>query len=189
MNTAPPRVTAAAFEYAQLPHCLSFMFSHDLSGTISLSALEVWNLTSESHERPSALAYDCATNRAIFRFAGQIRCGRYRATLLASRIADSDGRQPEQDFEFDFFFLAGDANHDGKVDFLDLQIVAANYHRSGVSFAEGDLNYDGRVDFADLMIVKRNYLRALPGAAVPVKGTPPHLVIPKLKQHRRHRRF
>ena len=93
MDMAAPRVTAAAFEYAQLPHYLSFTFSRDVSGTLTLTALEVRNLTAESDERPIALAYDRATNRAIFGFDGQVPCGRYQATLLASQIADADGRQ------------------------------------------------------------------------------------------------
>ena len=189
MDIALLKVTAATFEYDHLPHCLSFTLSRDVTGTLSLAALEVRNLTAESNERPVALAYDRATNRAIFRFAGPVPCGRYRATLVASRVSDVHGNRPEQDFEFDFFFLAGDANHDGKVDFLDLEIVATNYHRTGASFAQGDLNYDGRVDFADLMIVKRNYLRTLPGAPAPIRGTPPDFVVPKLNQHRRQRRF
>jgi len=189
MGTTLPTITAAAFGYAKLPYSLSFSFSQDVSGTLSIASLQVRNLTAEVDERPAEVAYDHAINRATFHFTGQVLCGRYRATLPAARIADAFGRRLGRDFEFDFFFLAGDVNHDGKVDFLDLEIIAANYHRSGTSFAQGDLNYDGRVDFADLMIVRRNYLRALPGAAAPVTGTPPRFLSPKLKQHRRHRRF
>lgn len=54
--------------------------------------------------------------------------------------------------------LAGDVNHDGKVNFSDLVILARHYGASDVPLFEmGDLTGDGKVDFADLLILVRNY--------------------------------
>ena len=54
--------------------------------------------------------------------------------------------------------LAGDVNHDGKVDFSDLVILARHYGASDVPLFEmGDLTGDSKVDFSDLLILVRNY--------------------------------
>jgi len=51
-------------------------------------------------------------------------------------------------FSYDCFHLAGDANHDRQVGFADLVAVAQNYGAtSGATYAQGDFNFDGAVDF------------------------------------------
>lgn len=53
---------------------------------------------------------------------------------------------------------AGDVNHDGKVDFSDLVVLARHYGTSDLPLFElGDLDGNGKVDFADLLILARNY--------------------------------
>ena len=47
-------------------------------------------------------------------------------------------------------FNAGDANHDGKVDGLDLSLLGTNWQTTS---AEGDLNGDGMVDGLDLSVL------------------------------------
>ncbi len=49
---------------------------------------------------------------------------------------------------------SGDLNGDGRVDFLDLSILATDY---GTSNAAADLNKDGRVDFLDLSIMASSW--------------------------------
>ncbi len=51
----------------------------------------------------------------------------------------------------------GDANADGIVDFLDLNLVLGAYGSSVAPFAPGDLNGDGQVDFTDLNLVLANF--------------------------------
>jgi hypothetical protein len=54
--------------------------------------------------------------------------------------------------------LAGDANHDNKVDVSDLGILAANYGTTaGATWEQGDFNHDGKVDVSDLGILAANY--------------------------------
>lgn len=48
--------------------------------------------------------------------------------------------------------VPGDANRDGRVDFLDLNQVLAEFGRAGLGLA-GDVNGDGGVDFLDLNLV------------------------------------
>ncbi|MDB5319303.1 MAG: uncharacterized protein JWN40_934 [Phycisphaerales bacterium] len=66
--------------------------------------------------------------------------------------------------------LPGDANLDGRVDFLDLAKLAQSYNStvSGITdswWLNGDFTYDGTVDFLDLAKLAQNYnTSALPAA-------------------------
>jgi len=54
--------------------------------------------------------------------------------------------------------LAGDVNHDGKVDFSDLLILVRHFGETNLPLFElGDLDGDGKVGFADLLILVRSY--------------------------------
>ncbi len=56
--------------------------------------------------------------------------------------------------------LAADANGDGVVDFIDLNIVLSAYTLTGPSAVAGDLNGDGVVDFLDLNLVLSQFGQA-----------------------------
>ncbi len=54
--------------------------------------------------------------------------------------------------------IPGDANKDGKVNVVDLGILATNYGKtSGTSWETGDFNDDGNVNVVDLGILATNY--------------------------------
>jgi len=57
--------------------------------------------------------------------------------------------------------LPGDANGDGKVDVVDLGIVATSYGKTGKSWSQGDFNGDTKVDVVDLGILASNYGRTI----------------------------
>ena len=165
-NTKPtvvPTVTAASYDYTHAPHSLSFTFNEDVSA--SAGALQVQNLTSGLPVAPTGYSFDAVTHTATFTFGGPLTSGSYRATLLAADVSDASNVHPAADYPFNFFFLAGDVNHDGKVDFTDLVIVARNYGKSSAAFGDGDLDYDGKVDFNDLVILARHYGQTVPAAA------------------------
>ncbi|MEO0530762.1 MAG: dockerin type I domain-containing protein [Planctomycetota bacterium] len=62
----------------------------------------------------------------------------------------------------------GDANGDGTVDLLDLDILGSNFGTpSGATFADGDFNGDGTVDLLDLDILGGNFGNSAPAFAVP----------------------
>jgi len=50
-----------------------------------------------------------------------------------------------------------DINGDGSVNILDLSILAANYGKTGRTFAQGDINGDGTVSILDLSILAANW--------------------------------
>ncbi len=53
--------------------------------------------------------------------------------------------------------VPGDVNGDGKVDILDLSIMASHWGQSGMTLAQGDLSGDGKVDIFDLSILGSNW--------------------------------
>ena len=58
--------------------------------------------------------------------------------------------------------LYGDANLDGKVDVMDLAILAANYRKQVTGgWSIGDFNGDGVVDVKDLALLAANYRHSL----------------------------
>ncbi|MEO0530546.1 MAG: PEP-CTERM sorting domain-containing protein [Planctomycetota bacterium] len=64
--------------------------------------------------------------------------------------------------------LMGDANGDGTVDLLDLDILGANFGTTeGATVAQGDFNDDGAVDLLDLDILGANFGTSASAAAVP----------------------
>jgi hypothetical protein len=61
---------------------------------------------------------------------------------------------------------AADANGDGRVDFLDLSILAQNYNQPAPSTKAGDFNRDGIVDFLDLAMLAQAYNTSAAAPAV-----------------------
>ncbi|MEO0529834.1 MAG: PEP-CTERM sorting domain-containing protein [Planctomycetota bacterium] len=74
---------------------------------------------------------------------------------------------------FDEVLLDGDANGDGNVDLLDLDILGSNFGlMGGATVADGDFNGDGNVDLLDLDILGSNFGATINNAvAVPEPTT------------------
>ena len=64
--------------------------------------------------------------------------------------------------------LPGDANLDGRVDVLDLAILAANYRKNVTGgWTQGDFNHNGVVDVQDLALLAANYRQSYASDVVP----------------------
>ena len=64
--------------------------------------------------------------------------------------------------------LPGDANGDGSVDLLDLDILGLNFGLStGAAYEQGDFNLDGAVDLLDLDILGLNFGQSVAAVAAP----------------------
>jgi hypothetical protein len=171
VNTAdvtPPTVQSAAFHYNVAPHALSFVFSEDVGASLGAGDVTLQNLTT-GQTIPGAelaLSYNSATNTATLTKTGPpvLPDGAYRATVHAGGVKDAADNALAADFTYDFFMLAGDANHDRTVDLTDFTILAANFNQTGKSFSQGDFNYDGTVDLTDFTYLAANFDRTLPGA-------------------------
>jgi extracellular elastinolytic metalloproteinase len=158
----PPAVITSAFEYLT-SHAVRVSFSENVAASIDAADLVLHNDTTNT-TIPSAaqsVSYDAGTNTATFIFPGLpddlLSDGNYSATLVASGVSDIDGNALDGDgdgtaggdYLFDFFFLTGDANHDGRVNLQDFNRLATNFGQSPRDFGEGDFNYDGVVNLQD----------------------------------------
>ena len=70
--------------------------------------------------------------------------------------------------------MQADADHDGRVNLNDFNILAANFGQSERTFSEGDFNYDGAVGLDDFNILAGRFgtTIAAPVAATPSQGAP-----------------
>jgi hypothetical protein len=191
-DTTAPKLTAApTFDWTKAPHSFSFTFSENVSASLSTADLVLVNLTTGQTLPASSLSmvYDGTSNTVTFSYTGttngilgMLPDGRYSATLLANGITDAAGNKLDgngdgtagDDLVYNFFFLQGDANHDARVDFVDLVALAQNYNTSGnKAWTQGNFNYDTAVDFVDLVALAQRYnaaLPELPGPAQPIPG-------------------
>jgi hypothetical protein len=167
-----PQVSASSFDHNTAPHALRFTFTQNVSASLGVDDLVLENLTT-STTIPSnqlALSYDAPTNTATFTYTGAsgevaLPDGDYRATLNAAGVTNSSGTPMAANYGFDFFFLAGDANHDRKVDVADLGILATNWQQSPRTFSQGDFDYSGTVDVNDLGMLATRWQRTLAAAS------------------------
>jgi hypothetical protein len=77
------------------------------------------------------------------------------------------GMPMDANYQLQFFFLGGDANHDRKVDVADLGILASNWQQSPRTFAQGDFDYSGKVDVNDLGILASHWQVTLAPPSAP----------------------
>ena len=172
----PPVVSSAVFNDDQLPQKLSFTFGRSVTG-VTASALKIVNAVTGATVTPSSVTYNAVTQTvtASFNTVGILE-GRYTATLLSSAIVDSGGNHLDgagngvgnTNFVFSFTHLTGDANHDGVVDFRDLNTLLSYVYNTGKpgNWSVGDFNYDGVVDFKDLNLLLGSGHYGLPAPAV-----------------------
>jgi hypothetical protein len=178
--TGLPGVVRAEFAHQATPHALKIVFNRNVSDTLGVEDLAVVNLATGLPVFPDEYRYDPITDNKIieetatFTFDGVLPDGNYRAILSAAGITDASGTGISGATTFDFFVLAGDANHDRTVNFADLLALAKNYNGTGKTYAQGDFNYDGIVNFADLLTLAKSYNKSLPApppATAPATAT------------------
>jgi parallel beta-helix repeat protein len=177
-DTTPPTVTSTQFTYDTNPQKLIYTFSEDVSASLSPADMYLVDTTTYQSYTPSAFSYDRQTNTATFSFATFPK-GMFKAFLFSDGITDAAGNMLDGDNNgiaggsnvYSFFYLPGDVNHDGTVDFADLTTIAQDYGTRGMTFAQGDVDHNGTVDFGDLVLVSQNYgtTMALP-APTPATG-------------------
>jgi hypothetical protein len=181
-NSNPPLVFLDSFAYDGLP-TIRAKFSKDVGASLGAQSLSLLNVTT-GQSVPAVqltMSYDGATQTATWQLPATLADGNYRATLVATAIADAQGGQLDgngdgtggDDATLDFFHLGGDANHDRTVDFNDLVKLAQNYNsNSSLTFRDGDFNFDANVDFNDLVILAQHYNSSLPAAGAAVSASP-----------------
>jgi Ca2+-binding RTX toxin-like protein len=163
---APPAVVAPPiYTYATAPGKLSVKFNKDVSATLGRDDLTLTNAGGGVPSNSMTYAWDPATFTATWTFAGVLPDGNYLATINSAAVGDAlgntlDGNNdgaPGDAMSFKFFQLAADLNHDGSVDYLDFNILRANFGQSGKTQPQGDINYDGKVDFVDFQKMEQAF--------------------------------
>src|SRR5688572_17576932 len=167
-----PAVSSSAFDYAAAPMAVRVVFSEDVGPTVADSDLQVFNLTTGTPVPAQSVraSYDAASRTATFTFpgypGGALPNGNYRATLAAGSVADASGNLLGLAHAAQFFVLAGDLNRDRAVNGTDFALLAGNFGKAGMSYAQGDSNADGSVNGSDFAILAGNFGKTLPAPAV-----------------------
>ena len=169
-DVVPPTVTASAFNYLT-SHTVTVTFDDNVGASIAAADLVLHNNTTNTTVDALAqfVSYDGGTNTATYTFPGLTAAllddGNYTATLVAAGVTDAAGNPIDGDndgniggnFAFNFFFLRGDANHDGTVNLDDFNIMAANFGQSPRDFGQGDFTYDGIVNLDDFNVLASRF--------------------------------
>ena len=171
-SAAPaPAVTSSTFAFdgpgstlPNAPHRLTFAFSLAVGNSVDPSDLSLLNTTTNQTVPTASIAvsYNAGTNTATFTFPGYangiLPDGNYTATLLAAGIqADGGGTPMASNYVTNYFVLAGDANHDGRVNLDDFNVLAASFGQSNRIFSQGDFNYDGTVNLDDFNVLASRF--------------------------------
>ncbi len=142
---------------------LDIQFSENVALLKGTASILLTNLTTGAVVPQAFLAmtYDATAQIAHFTFPGYPNGtppdGNYVGSIPANSTEDLFGNPLATDASFNFFILAGDANHDRHVDEADLAILNAHLGQAGPStFSQGDFNYDDSIDAADTAILNGN---------------------------------
>jgi hypothetical protein len=173
-DTAPAVIGSDFFVDAPVM-TLDFVFSEDVSATLSNESIELVNLSTGEIVAAAniQLDYDPDTQTGHFTFVGypssMLPDGNYTGRIPAG-FPDAFGNATQVDATLDFFVLAADANQDRFVDTNDFNILAANFGSTGKVFSQGNFNYDasGTVDSIDFNILLAQYGKRLasPGSTL-----------------------
>lgn len=170
---APSLVGLPGFQYATAPHGLVYGFSENVGPTLGVADLLVTQLPATAVT--TSLSYDGGTNVATFTFPGfangVVADGQYTATLTAAGVTDVAGNAMAANSNSSFFFLMGDADHNGVVNLEDFNILAANFGLAG-DFTQGDFDYNGVVNLEDFNIFASQFGAAVAPGSVAGRGAP-----------------
>ena len=173
-SIAPALTASPTFNYLTARQSIVYSFSEDVLASLTPADISLLNRQTNTTVPAASMHFDYAANMGTLTFpgyaGGMLPDGDYRATIVAGAIADAAGNALPVGTPLEFYFMAGDVNHDRSVDFNDLVALAQNYNTTGKSFAQGDFNYDGNVDFNDLVILAQRYNTTLPTPAAPVSA-------------------
>jgi hypothetical protein len=131
-------------------------FAQDVGSTLTVSDLDVFNLTTNSTIPVLAPTYDPATRIARFPVNTPSRMlsrGNYEITILKSDVSPNLGF----DTTHQNYFSPVDFDRNRSVAFSDLVVIARNMDQSGKTWSQGDANLDGTVNMTDLTELSRAF--------------------------------
>lgn len=174
LDVVAPQVSSSSFHFDAAPMALKVGFSENVGSSFSTADLVLTNQTSGQTIAAGVLSlqYDVATRIATIRFpglpGGVLPDGNWTLAIQSAGVTDPAGNALAATPPIPFFIFGGDANHDRRVDIMDLYILATNWQQSSRNFSQGDFNGDAIVNAQDLAILSSHWQGTLPALAVPV---------------------
>ncbi|MBC8109111.1 MAG: PQQ-dependent sugar dehydrogenase [Anaerolineae bacterium] len=170
VRTINPQVASSGFLYDGVilpgaPHRVEFKFTNNVGASLQPSDLQLLRNGTPVDSSNVAVAYNTTTNTATFTFPGFtngiLPNGSYTATLVSSagtpNVTDPEGDPLLADSVANFFVLAGDADHNGVIDFDDYSLIDNGFNNNRTGFLNGDFDYNGIVDFDDYSIIDNGF--------------------------------
>ncbi len=167
----PPRVISSAFDPAgSTQMTIAVTFSEDVGTTVTKSSLQLQNSSAQIVSLANAtFAYANATATWTFPSNALLPDDNYSAIISASGIHDTVPNAMQSDYTFSFYVLAADGDGNRTVAIEDFNILAANFGKSGQTFAQGNYDYssDGVVSITDFNILAANFGKHLDAPTLP----------------------
>ncbi|CAN5579601.1 hypothetical protein BH09PLA1_BH09PLA1_04790 [soil metagenome] len=135
-------ITARSYEY-ETRQGVTFTFDMDASVIFSRSQISLINTTTNQTISAGTLSFDADGTRATLLLTNLLPNGVYTLTTPSAF-----GAQP-----LNFFVLAGDADHNGVVNFDDYARIDLGFNQQLQGLSNGDFNYDGVVNFDDYALI------------------------------------
>jgi ELWxxDGT repeat protein len=181
VDATSPVTAAGVFDH-QSGRQIRFSFSRDVSSNLGPSDLILVNRTTSAAVPTvsAVLSYDAVTHVATFTLPDRLLNGDYRAVLRSTSVLDAGGVSMASDYLFDFYMLTGDVNRDRAVNGADFSILAGNFGKTGMTYAQGDLNGDGVINGADFALFSGNFGKAL-AAPLSLEAAPEPAPAPALQ--------
>ena len=148
------------------------------AGSFHISDLVLINQENGPVPSVQSLSYDVPTKTVTYFLNAVPHDDNYSATLNVGSILSTTGFALASPFSFNFFELAGDANHDRSVDNADFTALFNHFLMPNATIADGDFNYDGIVDNADFTILFNNFTKTLPPPPAATVATIPTVIAP-----------
>ena len=165
VDLTAPTVTSASFLHTP-PHRMLFDFSENVQGSVGVNDLTLENLTTGATVPASSLTMSYNTLNNVVTFAaggsGMLANGNYRATVNAAGVTDAAGNAMAANSVLNFYVLTGDVTRNRVVDSDDFIALAANFGRTGRTFAQGDVDGNGTVNSDDFIILAANFAKTVP---------------------------
>ena len=161
LTPAAPQVVTGTYPWQTAGNKIQFTFDQAMDpSTFQIGDLTLINQDGGAVPVIQSVSYDAPTKTATFLLAGTPHDDNYQATLGSGSVSSSAGVATTAASSFNFFALAGDANHDRTVDNADFTILFNHFTQPG-TFADGDFDYSGTVDNGDFTMLFNNFTKTL----------------------------